>query len=69
MEDLVYRTESVFKAKHGVREPMPELTITHIISYSQLRSQPFTPTTKGKGWSGEDLSIQVQIMGRKGGES
>ncbi len=41
--------------KHGVWDPMLELTITHLIS-SQLCSQLSTPTTKRKGWSGEDLS-------------
>jgi hypothetical protein len=50
---LLRTTETVFKEKRGVRHPMPELIITH---KSQLRSQLYNLTTKGKGWSREDLS-------------
>jgi hypothetical protein len=32
-------SETVFKEKHGVWNPMPGLTITHIISHSQLCCQ------------------------------
>ncbi len=49
-----YFKETVFKEKHGVWDLMPVLTIT--LSHSQLRSQLSTPTTKGKGWSGDWLS-------------
>ncbi len=42
-------TEIVLDEKHGVWDPkIPELAITHLTSYSQLRSQISTPITKGK---------------------
>jgi hypothetical protein len=31
-ESFTVHTETVFKEKHGVRDTMPELTITHLIS-------------------------------------
>jgi hypothetical protein len=39
-------TETVFKEKHGVWDPMPEPTITHLISMSTSFN---TPALQGKG--------------------
>ncbi len=50
---ILQTPETVFKVKHCVWDPIAELTVTH---HGQLHSQQSTPTTKGQGWSGEDLS-------------
>jgi hypothetical protein len=48
-------TETVFKEKYGVWDPTgvdynsPYLIVNSVVKLS-------TPTSKGKGWSGEDLS-------------
>ncbi len=54
--------EAVFKEKHHIWDPMQELTITHLVSHSQLRSQLSIPTTKGKGRSGKDLSYWLSTF-------
>ncbi len=59
-------TEAVFKEKYGVCDPMLELTIV-ILSHSQLCSRLSSPTTKGKGWSGEDLSYWLSTFVSKTG--
>ncbi len=54
-------TETVFKEKHGVWDPMLEMTITHLtVSHGQFRSQLSTRTTKGKGveWGRSLLLIE-----------
>ncbi len=53
-------TETVFKEKHGVWDPTPELTTTHIADY-KLRSQLSIPTAKGNGGVGKISPIGIGI--------
>ncbi len=70
-------TETVFKEKNIVYETLCRSCLSLTLSHSQ-HSQLSTPTTRGKGWSGEDLSYWLskfvsvcwfpkQFIGKGGG--
>jgi hypothetical protein len=56
------RPEAVFKEKHGVWDPMPELTIIHLILWSTPQSV-IHPHYKGKGVKGDCICMLISKTG------
>jgi len=56
------RVQRLYSQKTWCMKPPAGVDYNSLLSHSQLPSQLFTPTTKGKGWSEEDLSYWLRTF-------